>query len=75
MGNSALSGMPPANEITDAPASDGVPSVRRRSSSAAAVRALRESSDVQSMGAGARAMVRAAGRAGGSPATNVPCPT
>ena len=65
--------MPPANEITVLLAL-GMPKPRSRSSSAAAMRAARESSAVQSMAAGA---VGAAGarRPVGGPATNVPCPT
>ncbi len=74
MGNSALSGMPPAKEMTVLWVPLPEPKARRRSSSAEMMRALRDRSAAQSRRAGA-AIGRAAARAARVSFTNVPCPT
>src|SRR5919108_82434 len=72
VGNSPLSGMPPANEITPSRTAPGA-AARARSPSLSTIRALRDSSADQFSGC-AGGSVGAVAPSGG-PATNVPCPT
>jgi hypothetical protein len=74
VGNNALSGMPPAKEMTVLCVPLPPPKARSRSSSAEMMRALRDSSAAQSRRCGT-VTGRLAAREARVSFTNVPCPT